>query len=90
MGERGKIFHVHFRNINSPEPPWVEVFPDNGYVDMYRVMKTLKEIGYKGTMIPDHIPVFAKSSAGYGVGSIYIIAYMRGLLDAVNGEDISS
>ena len=57
---------------------------------MYRVMKTLKEVGFDGPIIPDHIPSFINSTAGSGVGVAYVIAYMRALLDAVNKEDISS
>ena len=30
FGERGKIFKVHFRNVNGPLPHFVETFMDNG------------------------------------------------------------
>ena len=43
FGGRGKIFEVHFRNVSSPLPHFVETFPDDGYMDMYQVMKTLRE-----------------------------------------------
>ncbi len=39
FGGRGKIFEVHFRNVSSPLPHFVETFPDDGYMDMYQVMK---------------------------------------------------
>ena len=41
FGGRGKIFEVHFRNVTGPLPHFVETFPDDGYMDMYQVMKTL-------------------------------------------------
>lgn len=59
---------------------------DNGYLDMYQIMRVLKETGYKGTMAPDHIPSFVNSSAGSGVGLAYSIAYMRALLKALDSE----
>ena len=83
FGKQGKIFHVHFRNLESPDPPWLETFMDNGYLDMYQVMKALKETGYKGTIYHDHSPNFEGSSAGNGVGEAYAVAYMRGLLQAL-------
>ena len=56
FGGRVKIVAVHFRNVSSPPPHLHESFPDDGYLDMYRVMKTLREVGFNGTAIPDHIP----------------------------------
>ena len=90
--KRDRVFSVHFRNISDHFPnKVVEVFPDNGYHDMYKILKTFKEVGYKGPIIPDHIPNCAteKSSAGHGVGAAYCVAYIKGLLDAVNKEAVS-
>ena len=54
-----RILIVHFRNVTAPLPRFVETFLDNGYMDMYRVMKTFVQAGYRGTMILDHSPKFA-------------------------------
>lgn len=85
FGERGKILIVHFRNVSSPLPRFVETFLDNGYADMYPIMKALVEIGYEGTVTLDHTPVLAR---GYGVGaaSAYAIGYMRALLERAEAE----
>jgi len=56
FGRRGKIHVVHFRNVSSPLPRFHETFPDDGYLDMYRVMKSLREVGFSGCAVPDHIP----------------------------------
>nr|MBC8231124.1 mannonate dehydratase [bacterium] len=56
FGGMGKLFKVHFRNVNEPLPHFVETFLDNGYMDMYKVMKALREVNFKGVAIPDHIP----------------------------------
>ena len=42
FGSREKIFEVHFRNVSSPLPRFEETFPDDGYMDMYQVMKVLR------------------------------------------------
>jgi hypothetical protein len=52
FGGRGKIVDVHFRNVSAPLPHFVETFPDDGYVDMYQVMKALREVRFAGTAGP--------------------------------------
>ena len=39
FGSRGKIVTVHFRNVSSPLPRFVETFLDDGYTDMYQVIR---------------------------------------------------
>ncbi len=52
----GRIVIVHFRNVTSTLPEFVETFLDNGYMDMRVVMQTLVESGYRGTITLDHTP----------------------------------
>jgi mannonate dehydratase len=56
FGARGKIFNIHFRNIRGRRDSFQEVFPDEGDMDMPAVMKTLKQVGYSGMVMPDHMP----------------------------------
>ncbi|MCI0359387.1 MAG: mannonate dehydratase, partial [Planctomycetaceae bacterium] len=52
-----KLFKIHFRNVSEPLPKgFVETFPDDGYVDMSRMMRALAESGYTGAVISDHLP----------------------------------
>ena len=84
FGSKGQLFKVHFRNVSNPMPePWVETLIDNGYQDMYEVMKALREVKFDGCIIPDHIPAML---GGPRVGTAYSIAYMRALVQAVNNE----
>ena len=88
-GERNRIFMVHFRNNTDHFPnPYYEAFPELGFMDMYKLMRTFVDIGYKGSIEPDHIPVceVAESSAGHGVGRAYNVAYLRGLLEAAKKQ----
>jgi len=75
-----RILIVHFRNVTAALPRFVETFLDNGYMDMYRVMKTFVQAGYRGTMILDHTPKFAGEYAKGG-GAAYAIGYMRALME---------
>ena len=45
FGERKKIFNLHFRNIKGSLGNFVEVFPDEGDVDMLKALRTFNEVG---------------------------------------------
>ena len=88
FGSRGHIFNVHFRNVSSPLPHFHETFVDNGYVDMAEVMKAFMEVGFDGTMVPDHVPGFINEKRlGHMTvsGTTYTIGYMRALLERIEG-----
>lgn len=86
FGRRGKIFDVHFRNVSGPLPHFVETFPDDGYLDMYRVMKALREAGFQGAMEPDHVPQLIGDKGFRQAGTAYCIASMRAMLRRANQE----
>src|SRR5262245_24005304 len=83
FGEQGKLFKVHFRNVDAPLPHFVETFVDDGYQDMYVVMRTLQEVGFKGVVIPDHIPRMADDPR---LGTAFTIGYMKALLKRAREE----
>jgi mannonate dehydratase len=85
FGARGKIFAVHFRNVSSPLPRFHETFPDDGYLDMYQVMKALRQARCTGSLIPDHYPGLA-GDTNRRATEAYCIAYMRALLRRANEE----
>jgi len=86
FGSRGHIFQVHFRNVSSPLPNFHETFPDNGYMNMYRIMKTLGEVSFNGMVVPDHVPRCVDSEAGPRAGEAYIFGYLRAMIQAVETE----
>jgi mannonate dehydratase len=86
FGGRGKLLEVHFRNVTSPLPHFVETFPDDGYMDMYQVMKALREVRFTGAAEPDHVPQLAGDMGLHRAGTAYIVAYMRSLLRRANEE----
>jgi mannonate dehydratase len=83
FGAQRKLFKVHFRNVTAPLPHFVETFIDDGYQDMYLVMKTLQEVGFKGVVIPDHIPRMGDDPR---LGTAFTIGYMRALLRRAEEE----
>ncbi len=56
FGKRKKIFNVHFRNIKGKFLDFQETFPDDGDVNFLRCIRTYKEVGFDGMMMPDHVP----------------------------------
>ena len=85
FGARGKIFAVHFRNVSSPLPRFHETLPDDGYLDMYRVMKALRKARCTASLIPDHYPSLT-GDTNRRIAEAYSIAYMRALLQRANEE----
>ena len=74
-----RITQVHFRNTSGHLPDFHETFPDNGYVNLLSVLRTLREVGFNGMVVPDHVP-----GGGYREEA-YTFGYIRGLLQATEG-----
>ena len=86
FGGRNKILEIHFRSVTGPLPHFVETFPDEGYMDMYQVMKALREVRFDGMMVPDHVPALVGDKGINRAGTAYCIAHMRALLRRANEE----
>jgi mannonate dehydratase len=79
FGGRGKIFTVHFRNVSSPLPQFHETFQDDGYQDMYLLMKALREVRSTASLIPDHYPGVV-SDRNLRIDNAYMVSAMRQML----------
>ena len=84
--ERSKVLAVHFRNLSAPMPYFEEVLLEDGYADMYAIMKQLVRCGCDALISVDHasagIPEFGGMAGAYG----YSTGYMKGLLYAAEQE----
>jgi mannonate dehydratase len=85
LGERGKIYQIHMRNIRGGLYDFEEVYPDEGDVDFLAVMRVLRDTQFGWSICPDHMPTHADDKGrlqafafGYG--------YIRALIQAVNAE----
>lgn len=87
FGTRGKIFYVHFRNVIGKVPKFKESFINEGDTNMYKAMKTYKEAGFRGVLIPDHVPHMTNDIGWSYIGRAFAIGYMSALLDVVNSAD---
>jgi mannonate dehydratase len=83
FAKMGKLWKIHFRNVSAPVPHFVETFVDNGMMDMWKVMKTLVEVDFRGALIADHVPSMV---GGRSVGWAYSMGYIRALLARAEAE----
>ncbi len=84
FGERGQIVYVHLRDVQGTANNFRECFINEGQCNTFEVMKTLKEVGFNGIMIPDHVPHLVEDTSWGHRGRAYAIGYMTALLEQVN------
>jgi len=80
------IAYVHFRDVRGTADDFVETFHDNGPTDMAAAMRAYREVGFRGSMRPDHVPQLVgedDGEPGYTtLGRLFAWGYMRGLMQA--------
>ncbi|MCU1320918.1 MAG: D-mannonate dehydratase [Acidobacteriaceae bacterium] len=82
FGTRKKIFNVHFRNIRGHRNEFVEVYPDEGDVDMVKALHTYREVGYPYMLMPDHVPI-APNDPGGLQSFAFCYGYIQGLIQSM-------
>ncbi|MFN0169748.1 MAG: mannonate dehydratase [Bryobacteraceae bacterium] len=86
FGQKECINHMHFRNVRMREPreKYTEVFPDEGEVDMFAVMKELVRQKYSWLIYPEHprgLDADKERKDNYS-GWVFNVAYARAMLQA--------
>ncbi|MCY4215731.1 MAG: mannonate dehydratase [Flavobacteriaceae bacterium] len=74
--KQNKIAYIHFRNVIGKVPRYKEVFVDEGDIDMFRILKILRNNKFEGVLIPDHTPLM-NCGAPWHAGMAYTMGYMR-------------
>ena len=96
FGPKGRIFYVHFRDVQGTVPRFKEAFIGEGNYDPARVLRRLATVGFDGFIIDDHVPAMVgdedtwadTASAAYcSRGRAHAIGYLQGLLNALNREE---
>ena len=83
FGSRKKIFNVHFRNIRGKRDDFVEVYPDEGDIDLVKAMLVYREVEYPYMMMPDHVPYHADDPGG-SQAFAFAYGYIRALIQTVD------
>jgi mannonate dehydratase len=73
------------RNIRGGLHNFEEVYPDEGVMDFFAIMRVLRDSQFAGAICPDHMPRHADDPDGlqsfaFGYG------YIKALIQAVNAE----
>lgn len=82
FGARGKIFNIHFRNIKGNRDHFSETYPDEGDMNMVKVAQVLREVGFDGMVMPDHMPIHADDSDG-NQAFAYAYGYIKAILQTL-------
>ena len=83
--KRNQIFNVHLRNIKGGFNNFQEVYPDNGEMNFLHVVRALRDVGYAGMVMPDHVPHHHDSAAHLQAFS-FCYGYKKGLIQAISDE----
>lgn len=81
--KQGKIAYVHFRNVIGKVPNYRETFIDDGDLDMIRILRILRQNGYEGVLLPDHVPQMT-CDAPWHAGMAFALGYMKAALQVVD------
>lgn len=104
FGPRDKIAYVHFQAVRGSVPCFHETFIDEGDYggdSAWDVLRALRETGFRGVMIPGHVPQmegdeewrprasFTHTPYKHPMGGYraraYTIGYLKGMLRALEG-----
>lgn len=88
FGERNQIFNIHLRNIKGGWNNFQEVYPDNGDMDFLEVIRALRDVGYDGMVMPDHVPTHEADGARDQAFS-FVYGYIIAMLQVVKSESVS-
>lgn len=88
--ELGKWIHfAHARNVKGTADHFQETWHDTGDIDMFAFIKAFEEVGFKGTIRPDHAPSLVgetNETPGYEMlGRLFASGYLKGLMQAAKG-----
>ncbi|MEX2262148.1 MAG: mannonate dehydratase [Bryobacteraceae bacterium] len=85
LGERGKIHQIHMRNIRGGLHNFEEVYPDEGVMDFFKVMRILRDTQFAYSICADHMPSHPDDPGrlqAFAFGN----GYIKALIDSVNSE----
>jgi mannonate dehydratase len=92
LGPAGRIAYVHFRDVQGTVPRFSECFLGEGNFHPARVITRLRDAGFDGFLIDDHVPAMAGDLDTWGDTSpaaycsharAHAIGYLQGILNAL-------
>lgn len=84
FGPRGKIFYVHFRDVQGTVPSFQECFLGEGNFRPGEVLRRLQKSGFNGFLLDDHVPAIEGDTPWGHRARSHAIGYMQGLIEMMN------
>ena len=85
--QRKKIHQLHFRNVRGGLLNFIEVYHDEGDVNLFNIIRLLRDMNWEGSLLPDHS--VQNSGDRTGLQSFaFSNGYIKGLLRAADEEAI--
>jgi mannonate dehydratase len=85
LADRGRIHQIHMRAIHGGLNDFAEVYPDDGVLDFFPIIRILRDSGFSGGILPDHVPA-SPGDPGKLQGYAFAYGYLKGLISAANSE----
>ena len=86
FGKRGKIFYVHFRDVQGTADKFQECFLGDGNYDPVTVMRALQRVKFDGFIIDDHVPRMVDDTEWCHRGRGFQTGYLQGILAAIEAS----
>lgn len=86
LQEQKRIACVHFRNVSSTLPEFEETLSEDGYANMYEIMKQFVASGYDGPISIDHAFKGYETTGGMFGAMAYPTGHMKGMMQAIEYE----
>jgi len=84
FGERGRILYVHFRDVQGHVEDFTECWLGEGNCNPVETVRALKEVGFNGFLIPDHVPHMTGDTDWCHRGRAWTVGYIEALLTAID------
>ena len=88
FARKGLIFHTHIRNVRGQIPTaggYEEVAMSDGDMDLFKVLRTLREVGFDGGLQIDHLPNYNADDSHQKIAAAFAVGYVKALLATLNG-----
>lgn len=86
FAERDQIVFIHFRDVVGTVPRFHETFVDEGNFDTVDAIEILDDVGFDGTIIPDHVPKMEGDDDWRHRARGFTVGYLRGVINTVQNE----
>lgn len=85
LADRGRIHQIHMRAIHGGLNDFAEVYPDDGVLDFFKIIRILRDSEFSGGILPDHMPS-SPGDPGKLQAYAFGYGYLKALIKAANSE----